>query len=200
DIGTVIRWIDGARLPAYRTPGGHRRVKRGDFENFVRSHNLPAPAAMARRRKSVLVVEDDEDFQRMIEGFLRLIRKDLAVHRADDGFLAGKMVESLKPDVVLLDIKMGPHSGEEVLAEIRRRWSRLCVIVVTGYPSLDSMRQTFRQDVFDYLAKPFSVEERRRSISASGRRTGCARSSGGTSGWRGRSAAGRSRSSPTSPA
>jgi len=59
---------------------------------------------------------------------------------------------------------MGRHNGEEVLAEIRRRWSKLCVIVVTGYPSLDSMRQTFRQDVFDYLAKPFSVAELRRSL------------------------------------
>lgn len=63
------------------------------------------------------------------------------------------------PDVVLLDMKMGRAGGEEVLAEVRRRWQKLCVIVVTGYPSLDSMRQTFKQDVFDYLAKPFSIPE-----------------------------------------
>ncbi len=56
-------------------------------------------------------------------------------------------------------------SGEEALAEIRKRWARLCVIVVTGYPSLDSMRQTFKQDVFDYLAKPFSLAELRRCLS-----------------------------------
>ncbi len=73
-------------------------------------------------------------------------------------------VEERKPDVVLLDMKMGRHSGEEVLAEIRKRWSRLCVIVVTGYPTMDSMRQTFKQDVFDYLAKPFSIAELRRSL------------------------------------
>jgi DNA-binding NtrC family response regulator len=72
--------------------------------------------------------------------------------------------EERLPDVVLLDIKMGHHSGEEVLAEIRKRWNRLCVIVVTGYPSLDSMRQTFKQDVFDYIAKPFSTVELRRSL------------------------------------
>jgi ribosome-binding protein aMBF1 (putative translation factor) len=38
------------------------------------------------------------------------------------------------------------------------------VIVVTGYPSLDSMRQTFKQDVLDYLAKPFSIQELRRTL------------------------------------
>jgi len=61
-------------------------------------------------------------------------------------------------------MKMGRDSGEGVLEEIRRRWSKLCVIVVTGYPSLASMRQTFKQDVFDYLAKPFSLEELRRTL------------------------------------
>lgn len=75
-----------------------------------------------------------------------------------------EQVESSLPDVVLLDIKMGRSSGEEVLTEIRRRWANLCVIVVTGYPSLDSMRQTFKQDVFDYLAKPFSLGDLRRAL------------------------------------
>jgi two-component system response regulator AtoC len=65
---------------------------------------------------------------------------------------------------VLLDIKMGRHSGDEVLRQIRQRWAKLCVIVVTGYPSLDSMRETFKQDVFDYLAKPFSLAELRRVL------------------------------------
>ena len=72
--------------------------------------------------------------------------------------------EARLPEVVLLDMKMGRFSGEDVLAEIRKRWSKLCVIVVTGYPSLDSMRQTFKQDVFDYLAKPFSLVELRRCL------------------------------------
>src|SRR6185295_12055797 len=45
-----------------------------------------------------------------------------------------------------------------------KRWARLCVIVVTGYPSMDSMRQTFKQDVFDYLAKPFSTAELARCL------------------------------------
>jgi DNA-binding NtrC family response regulator len=72
--------------------------------------------------------------------------------------------ESRLPDVVLLDIKMGHASGEVVLAELRRRWPRLCVVVVTGYPSLDSMRQTFKQDVFDYLAKPFSLAELKKTL------------------------------------
>jgi DNA-binding NtrC family response regulator len=87
---------------------------------------------------------------------------DVRAVATPDAFFAA--AEARLPDLVLLDIKMGRHSGEEVLVEIRRSWSRLCVVVVTGYPSLDSMRQTFKRDVFDYLAKPFSLVELRRVI------------------------------------
>ena len=69
------------------------------------------------------------------------------------------------PDVVLLDMKMGRSTGEEVLEQVRQRWPKLCVVVVTGYPSLDDMRATFKKDVFDYVAKPFSQAEMRRVLS-----------------------------------
>lgn len=112
---------------------------------------------------AVLALDDDEDFLQYIRAVLEAEGHDVrAVSTPEDFFAAA---EASLPDVVLLDIKMGRHSGEEVLAEIRRRWSRLCVVVVTGYPSLDSMRQTFKQDVFDYLAKPFSLAELRRVLS-----------------------------------
>lgn len=111
---------------------------------------------------SILVLDDDEDFLQYIRGVLEGEGHDVrAVSRPEEFYRA---VETSLPDVVLLDIKMGRHSGDEVLAEIRRRWNKLCVIVVTGYPSLDSMRLTFKQDVFDYLAKPFSLAELRRVL------------------------------------
>lgn len=111
---------------------------------------------------SILVLDDDEDFLQYIREVLEGEGHDVrAVSRPEEFYRA---VETSLPDVVLLDIKMGRHSGDEVLAEIRRRWNKLCVIVVTGYPSLDSMRLTFKQDVFDYLAKPFSLAELRRVL------------------------------------
>ncbi|MBK5292392.1 MAG: helix-turn-helix domain-containing protein, partial [Acidobacteriia bacterium] len=63
--------------------------------------------------------------------------------------------------VLLLDMKMGAVSGEQVLEKMLSRWPALCVIVVTGYPSLEDMRATFKLKVFDYLAKPFSLAQLR---------------------------------------
>ncbi len=131
---------------------------------------MPEPSASAAPRPdsgpapplSILCLDDDADFRQYIRTVLEAEGHAVRAVGTPDAFFAA--ADAHLPDVVLLDIKMGRESGEEVLAEIRRRWSRLCVIVVTGYPSLDSMRQTFRQDVFDYLAKPFSVEELRRAL------------------------------------
>lgn len=111
---------------------------------------------------SVLALDDDPDFREFIRAALRADGHD--VRTAADAREFFDAADASLPDVALLDMKMGPDSGEDVLAEIRRRWPKLCVIVLTGYPSLDSMRQTFKLDVFDYLAKPFSVDDLRRSL------------------------------------
>lgn len=111
---------------------------------------------------AIVALDDDEDFRQYIRSVLETDGHAVRTCATPDEFF--QACEQHLPDLVLLDIKMGRYSGEEVLAEVRKRWSRLCVIVVTGYPSLDSMRQTFKQDVFDYLAKPFSVAELRRSL------------------------------------
>ncbi len=108
------------------------------------------------------MLDDDEDFLQYIRGVLESLGHEVRAFASPEAFYAA--CEARLPDVVLLDIKMGPHTGDELLREIRRRWPTLCVIVVTGYPSLDGMRQTFKQDVFDYLAKPFSGEELARCL------------------------------------
>jgi CheY-like chemotaxis protein/transcriptional regulator with XRE-family HTH domain len=111
----------------------------------------PAPAL------TIVSLDDDADFRQYIAQVLEDQGHDVrTVATKTDLFEA---IAERMPDIVLMDMKMGPTTGERVLAELRERWARLCVIVVTGYPSLNSMRQTFKQDVFDYLAKPFSTDE-----------------------------------------
>ena len=118
----------------------------------------------------IAVLDDDPDFREYIEGVLRGDGHDVEMF-AEPGAMYGRF-EVEQPDVLLLDMKMGRVAGADVLGEVRGRWPKLCVIVVTGYPSLDSMRQTFKQDTFDYLAKPFSVEELRRILAQAAERFG----------------------------
>ncbi|MBC7834713.1 MAG: response regulator [Phycisphaerales bacterium] len=118
---------------------------------------LPEGAAQAAPPLSIVCLDDDADFRQYMVSVLEGHGHEVRAAATPEECYA--FCEESLPDILLLDMKMGRHNGETVLQEVRRRWPRLCVIVVTGYPTLDSMRQTFKQDVFDYLAKPFSVAE-----------------------------------------
>jgi DNA-binding NtrC family response regulator len=111
----------------------------------------------------IAVLDDDLDFRNYIEDFL----KDESFYSVrtfahPEELFAG--CEQRLPDIVLLDMKMGEHKGDKVLEQLLARWPKLCVIIITGYPSLEDMRSTFKMRVFDYLAKPFSLAQMRATL------------------------------------
>jgi DNA-binding NtrC family response regulator len=112
---------------------------------------------------SIAILDDDADFRTYLEDFLSdesiySVRAFGNAHELFEG-----CGESL-PDIVLLDMKMGDASGDKVLEQLITRWPGLCVIIITGYPSLEDMRTTFKLKVFDYLAKPFSLTQLRQVL------------------------------------
>ena len=108
----------------------------------------------------VAILDDDVDFLRYMEDLLQdegrySVRP---FSHPEDLFDA---CEERVPDIVLLDMKMGEFKGEKVLEALQTSHPGICVIVITGYPSLEDMRATFKLKVFDYLAKPFSLAQLR---------------------------------------
>src|SRR5258706_12009122 len=112
---------------------------------------------------SIAILDDDADFRNYLEDFL----KDEGGYTVRAFGNARELLESCEeslPDIVLLDMKMGEASGDKVLEQMLTRWPGMCVIIITGYPSLEDMRTTFKLKVFDYLAKPFSLAQLRQVI------------------------------------
>jgi DNA-binding NtrC family response regulator len=112
---------------------------------------------------NVAVLDDDLDFRTYIEDLLKDEGKFAVRTYAHPGDLFHD-AEQRAPDIVLLDMKMGEFRGDKVLEQLLTRWPTLCVIVITGYPSLEDMRATFKLKVFDYLSKPFSVNQLRQTL------------------------------------
>lgn len=128
--------------------------------NPPKAEPRPADEQQDSTLVDVAVLDDDADFRNYIEDLLK--DEGLYAVRAyahPNELFAG--AETRLPDIVLLDMKMGGLQGGEVLDQLLARWPALCVIVVTGYPSLEDMRSTFKKRVFDYLAKPFSLADLR---------------------------------------
>jgi two-component system OmpR family response regulator len=111
----------------------------------------------------IAVLDDDLDFRNYLEDFL----KDEGIYTARAFGHASELIASCEerlPDIVLLDMKMGEVTGDKVLEQLLTRWPGICVVVITGYPSLEDMRTTFKLKVFDYIAKPFSLAQLRQVL------------------------------------
>lgn len=110
----------------------------------------------------IVVLDDDADFRLYLEDVLKDDGHQVRLCATPDEMWATN-AERL-PDVVLLDMKMGAVTGEQILDQLRMRWPELCVIIITGYPDLDDMRAAFRLRSFDYLTKPFSLSQLREAL------------------------------------
>lgn len=111
----------------------------------------------------IAVLDDDVDFRNYIEDLLRDEGSFSVRTFAEQNELFAS-AQTRIPDIVLLDMKMGTVTGEEVVEQLLIRWPEMCIIVITGYPSLENMRATFKLRVFDYLAKPFSLAQLRQTL------------------------------------
>jgi DNA-binding NtrC family response regulator len=67
-------------------------------------------------------------------------------------------------DIVVTDLKMEGMDGMEVLERVKERNPDTKVIIITGYAQLDTASEAFRKGVFDFIAKPFRLDELKRVI------------------------------------
>ncbi len=111
----------------------------------------------SRRHVRLLVVDDDAVFR---EELGDLLQED--GHQVVDAPTVPKALEVLERDafdVIFTDLKMPRHSGLELLKEVRRRWPRTLVVVVTGFATVETAIEAMKLGAFDYVRKPFRLEQ-----------------------------------------
>ena len=127
----------------------------------------------------VLVVDDDFMVARVHRGYVDRVPGFRVLGEAHTGEEALRLVEELRPDLVLLDVYLPDLSGIEVLRRVRSGpGPSPDVIVVTAARDVDTVRAAMQGGVVNYLVKPFSLatlverlrryEEGRRSLPAAG--------------------------------
>jgi len=108
-------------------------------------------------KANILIVDDEEVVRR---SHLRSLEgTDCNARAAEDGRQAIQVMEQHPFDVVLLDLRMPDLDGMEVLKTIKQRWPDSEVIVITGYPSIESAKQALRLGAFNYLTKPLDPND-----------------------------------------
>jgi CheY-like chemotaxis protein len=169
DPGSVANWIDQKLLKAHRTPGGHRRVAVEDLVQFLRQHKMPVPPGLEAQPVRVLVVDDEPSITKMIARAIKSAHPDYEVMEANDGFRAGSMVATHKPDVVILDLRMPGMDGFEVCRLIKSQETtrHAEVVAVTAYPSPEAERTILECGARACLTKPLELERLLQELAAS---------------------------------
>jgi len=108
-------------------------------------------------RASILIVDDEEIVRR---SHLRsLAETGCHAEAAGSGHEALRVMEQHPFDVVLLDLRMPGLDGLDVLKTIKQRWPDSEVVVITGYPSIESAKEAVRLGAQNYIAKPVGPED-----------------------------------------
>ncbi|OGW82347.1 MAG: hypothetical protein A3G33_11630 [Omnitrophica bacterium RIFCSPLOWO2_12_FULL_44_17] len=104
----------------------------------------------------LLIVDDEVEICDFLKSFFE--ERNYEVRSATSGEEALKAVEQFKPHVVLLDIKMPGVNGVQVLQEIKAKFPKLKVIMVTALETRDKIEECLRLGADNYITKPLSLE------------------------------------------
>ena len=119
---------------------------------------------------SLLVVDDDVDVCTYLEELLA--RDGFAVQTCNDPGEAVEAVRQGEFHICIVDLMMPRISGIDLLGQIRRVDDDIAVIILTGYPTLDTATASIQHDVSAYIRKPFDVDEFRGIINRIAKKKG----------------------------
>jgi len=145
---TVRKWADGGQLPAFYTPGGHRRFRRGDLEAF-----LAVPRGGPGSRSSVLVVDDDARLREFIR--VNLEREGYSVREATSAEEGLRALAEQPPDLILLDVKMPRVDGWEMLRAVQERHGVDAIPVIMYSGKVDQADEAVTRGARAFIGKPF---------------------------------------------
>ncbi len=115
-------------------------------------------------RPKVLIVDDEERFRNTMCKLLKV--RGLTACTASSGQEALAELKSNPYDLVILDIRMPEMNGVQLLSEIRKIDSEIEAIIMTGYASVDTAKEIMKLGGYDYLLKPYDIEELMEKIEA----------------------------------
>src|SRR6185437_7826306 len=152
---TIRKWSDQGRVPAFYTPGGHRRYRRADLDAFVERSG----PGKSKTGPLVLLVDDDDKVRELVrvnlefEGYV--VRETAS---AEQGLAA---IEEAKPDLILLDVMMPHIDGWEMLRRVQERYGAGTIPVVMFSGKVDEQAQALAaaNGAQGFIGKPFDLQQ-----------------------------------------
>jgi len=119
---------------------------------------------------SVWVVDDDESVRWVLEQALKQAQMLPRCFESGEAFF--RALNREKPDVIITDIRMPDMTGLELMEQLSARNSDIPIIVITAHSDLDSAVSAYQGGAFEYLPKPFDIDEAVELVSRAARQRG----------------------------
>ncbi len=150
---TIRKWSDQGLLPAFYTPGGHRRFRRRDLDSFLaRSGRGGQPGPL------VLIVDDDPGLRRYVRASLE--SEGYAVREAGSAEEGLAALEEESPDLILLDVMMPKIDGWEMLRLVQERHGVGAIPVIMFSGRVDEgADEAVSRGAKAFVGKPFDAEQ-----------------------------------------
>jgi DNA-binding NtrC family response regulator len=109
-----------------------------------------------------MIVDDEVDICDFVKSFFKERNFDVSV--AYNGKEALRLIETVNPNIVLLDLKMPVMGGMEVLKQISKKYPTIKVIIVTAVEDMEKAEEAKRHNAIEYITKPLVLEQLERSV------------------------------------
>ena len=154
---TIRKWSDQGRLPAFYTPGGHRRYRLRDLDSFV-SGSANSSGPRARGTPLVLIVDDDPRIREFVR--VNLEMDGYVVREAGSAEEGLAVLEEQPPDLILLDVMMPGVDGWEMLRRMQERHGMVSIPVIMFSGQVESSDDDAQaRGAQGFLGKPFNPQD-----------------------------------------
>jgi excisionase family DNA binding protein len=152
---TIRKWSDQGRVPAFYTPGGHRRYRRRDLDTFL---DRSGPGGSGQSGPLVLIVDDDERVREYVR--VNLEMEGYSVREAGSAEEGLAVLADASPDLILLDVMMPEVDGWEMLRRVQERHGVGAIPVVMFSGKVDEgAEEANARGAQGFLGKPFDPQQ-----------------------------------------
>ena len=152
---TIRKWSDQGRVPAFYTPGGHRRYRRADLEAFL---ERSGPGGRDQAGPRVLIVDDDAGTRAFVRASLEL--EGFEVDEAESAKVGLAALEQETPDLILLDVMMPQMDGWEMLRRVQEQHGgAIPVVMFSGKVDEGAPGEAEERGASGFIGKPFDPQQ-----------------------------------------
>jgi excisionase family DNA binding protein len=155
---TIRKWSDDGRLRAFYTPGGHRRYRRVDLDQFL-ERGASTASRRVEGRRLILIVDDDDRLREFVR--VNLEMEGYSVREASNADEGLRALEDESPDLILLDVMMPEVDGWEMLRRVQERHGvgAIPVIMFSGKVDDEALKTAAAKGAQGFVGKPFTPQQ-----------------------------------------